>query len=361
MRPRFHLAFPVHDLHATRRFYGGLLGAREARSAERWVDFDFWGHQISAHLVDEADAIATNPVDGEDVPARHFGVILPWDEWHTLRDRLVGSGQAFRIAPQIRFLGEPGEQATMFVDDPSGNSLEFKAFRDERGAVPGPPFHFAFPQIRSSASGERRPASRFGFVGYVEVAAAGAFLLGVPLGAETGVGEAGLVRNEMGVDAVNLADGTVRNKLPRGNELRVQPVGQREHDVQVFAVSLVNELSKILGTHAGRLLGKHMAAALQNLIDGGGCSLGFHGHDRHGGLVFGQHEFGIGMHGLELGAEGFAGGFGPTIVGIGHHHGTTGLGIPHGIEVGADVGTGAVGDEGDGDLLGHMPVRDSSQ
>lgn len=132
MRPRFHLAFPVADLAATRAFYVDLLGAGIGRSAERWIDFDFWGHQLSAHLVDaEEDAVATNAVDGEDVPARHFGVILPWEEWHTLRDRLTAAGVDFLIEPQVRFRGEPGEQATLFLTDPSGNALEFKSFPDD--------------------------------------------------------------------------------------------------------------------------------------------------------------------------------------------------------------------------------------
>ncbi|MEZ4315962.1 MAG: VOC family protein [Myxococcota bacterium] len=125
----FHLAFPVRDLASTRAFYEGVLGARVGRSADRWIDFDFWGHQISAHVA-EGESIATNPVDGEDVPVRHFGVILPWDDWHALADRLRERGVAFLIEPQIRFAGEVGEQATLFVQDPSGNALEFKSFRD---------------------------------------------------------------------------------------------------------------------------------------------------------------------------------------------------------------------------------------
>lgn len=131
MTARFHLAFPVRDLAATRRFYGELLGCREGRSAERWVDFDFFGHQISAHLFDELEPGAgSNLVDGDDVPARHFGVILEWAAWEALRDRLIAAGVSFRIPPRIRFAGEVGEQATMFFDDPSGNALEVKAFRD---------------------------------------------------------------------------------------------------------------------------------------------------------------------------------------------------------------------------------------
>jgi extradiol dioxygenase family protein len=133
MRPRFHLAFPVQDLDATRDFYTGLLGAREGRSAARWVDFDFYGHQLSAHLAG-SDGVPTNAVDGDEVPVRHFGLILPWDEWHALRDRLIAAGVTFRIPPRVRFEGQPGEQATLFVDDPSGNALEFKSFQDD-GAI----------------------------------------------------------------------------------------------------------------------------------------------------------------------------------------------------------------------------------
>ena len=132
MRPRFHLAFPVRDIEATRAFYCDLLGAGVGRSAERWIDLDFWGHQVSAHLVDEDDAaVSTNPVDGEDVPARHFGVILPLEQWHALRDRLIAARVDFLIEPQVRFQGEPGEQATLFLTDPSGNALEFKSFRED--------------------------------------------------------------------------------------------------------------------------------------------------------------------------------------------------------------------------------------
>jgi uncharacterized protein len=131
MIPRFHLAFPVHDLAAARRFYGDLLGCPEGRSAERWVDFDFFGHQISAHLVDQpSERDATNPVDGDEVPARHFGAILAWADFEALRDRLIAAGVRFRIPPRVRFAGQVGEQATMFFDDPSGNALELKAFRD---------------------------------------------------------------------------------------------------------------------------------------------------------------------------------------------------------------------------------------
>ena len=129
--PAFHLAFPVTDIEATRRFYAGVLGCREGRSAERWIDFDFYGHQISAHLVDGAAKRAeTNPVDGDDVPVRHFGAILPWEEWHALAERLRARGVEFLIEPHVRFRGEIGEQATMFLLDPCGNALEFKSFQD---------------------------------------------------------------------------------------------------------------------------------------------------------------------------------------------------------------------------------------
>lgn len=130
MLPRFHLAFPVTDIAATRDFYTRLLGCRVGREAERWIDFDFHGHQLSAHLVDEHDGAASNAVDGKAVPARHFGLILEWNEWEKLAARLQEAGIPFRIEPYVRFKGEAGEQGTFFVDDPSGNSLEFKTFRD---------------------------------------------------------------------------------------------------------------------------------------------------------------------------------------------------------------------------------------
>ena len=130
LRP-FHLAFPVHDLAAARAFYAGTLGCAEGRSAPEWIDFDLYGHQIVAHLDPGARAAAaTNPVDGHDVPVPHFGVVMAWDDWHTLADRLRAAGVAFGIEPQIRFKGQVGEQATMFFTDPSGNALEFKAFKD---------------------------------------------------------------------------------------------------------------------------------------------------------------------------------------------------------------------------------------
>ncbi len=129
--PRFHLAFPVTDLTAARRFYGGILGCHEGRSAQEWVDFDFFGHQIVAFRVGAADMkVATSLVDGDQVPVRHFGVILEVDEWNSLADRLESAGTRFIIDPHVRFKGQPGEQSTMFLLDPFGNALEFKAFED---------------------------------------------------------------------------------------------------------------------------------------------------------------------------------------------------------------------------------------
>ena len=130
-RPRFHLAFPVHDLAAARAFYGDLLGCPEGRSAPEWVDFDFYGHQIVAHLSADAGEPGSNPVDGKEVPVRHFGLVLTPQAWRVLADRLLRAKVEFLIAPYTRFEGEPGEQSTMFLHDPSGNALEFKAFGDE--------------------------------------------------------------------------------------------------------------------------------------------------------------------------------------------------------------------------------------
>jgi uncharacterized protein len=129
--PRFHLAFPVTDLEGARRFYGGLLGCAEGRASDEWVDFDFFGHQIVAHKVGAARmADATSLVDGQQVPVRHFGVILDLPAWESLAAKLETAGTAFIIEPYIRFKGLPGEQATMFFLDPFGNALEFKAFSD---------------------------------------------------------------------------------------------------------------------------------------------------------------------------------------------------------------------------------------
>lgn len=127
----FHLAFPVHDLALARRFYGQTLGCPEGRSADDWVDFNFYGHQIVAHLAPgETGAAQRNAVDGKGVPVRHFGIVLPMAEWEALAARLQAQGTEFLIEPYIRFKGEPGEQATMFFLDPSGNALEIKAFAD---------------------------------------------------------------------------------------------------------------------------------------------------------------------------------------------------------------------------------------
>ena len=130
-RPPFHLAFPVTDLEAARDFYTSVLGCGLGRQAPRWIDFDFQGHQITAHLVDDMDDMDSNPVDGDRVPARHFGLILPWAEWQTLAGHLEELGTEFLIAPKIRFPGKAGEQATLFLRDPAGNALEFKSFRDD--------------------------------------------------------------------------------------------------------------------------------------------------------------------------------------------------------------------------------------
>ena len=125
----FHLAFPVHDLAAARRFYGETLGCPEGRSSDEWIDFNFYGHQIVAHLAPQASGEAqTNAVDGHGVPVRHFGIVLPLPDWHAMAERLKKAGTRFVIEPYTRFVGQPGEQATMFFLDPSGNALEIKAF-----------------------------------------------------------------------------------------------------------------------------------------------------------------------------------------------------------------------------------------
>ncbi len=131
LRP-FHLAFPVHDIPAARAFYGGVLGCPEGRSAEGWVDFDLFGHQIVAHLDPAAKPVAVaSPVDGHDVPVPHFGVVLEMADWEALAERVRAAGIGFGIEPHVRFKGQVGEQATMFFRDPSGNALEFKAFADD--------------------------------------------------------------------------------------------------------------------------------------------------------------------------------------------------------------------------------------
>jgi uncharacterized protein len=131
LRP-FHLAFPVHNLAEARTFYGGIMGCAEGRSSDHWIDFDFFGHQIVAHLDPAARVVAThNAVDGHDVPVPHFGIVLTMPQWEELAERLKAAGIQFGIEPHIRFQGEVGEQATMFFYDPSGNALEFKAFADD--------------------------------------------------------------------------------------------------------------------------------------------------------------------------------------------------------------------------------------
>ncbi len=129
-RPPFHLAFPVDDLAAARRFYGDALGCAEGRSSQEWIDFDFHGHQIVAHLSPDAGDRSSNAVDGHNVPVPHFGLVLDMEAWRALAERLREVGTKFVIEPTVRFKGEPGEQATMFLRDPAGNALEFKAFAD---------------------------------------------------------------------------------------------------------------------------------------------------------------------------------------------------------------------------------------
>ena len=131
----FHLAFPVSDLKQTRDFYGRMLGCPEGRSSDEWIDFDLFGHQLVAHLAPASKTGSAandhhNPVDGHEVPVPHFGVVLDWDHFHALAERLTQRGMQFVIEPYIRFAGQVGEQATMFFRDPSGNALEFKSFRD---------------------------------------------------------------------------------------------------------------------------------------------------------------------------------------------------------------------------------------
>ena len=129
----FHLAFPVDDLAAARRFYGELLGCPEGRSSDQWVDFDLHGHQIVAHLAPEAaPKRAANEVDGDHVPVPHFGLVLQMDQWRDLSERLAAADVEFVIPPTVRFEGQPGEQATMFLLDPAGNALEFKAMADPK-------------------------------------------------------------------------------------------------------------------------------------------------------------------------------------------------------------------------------------
>ncbi len=134
----FHLAIPVHDIAAARGFYGELLGCPEGRSAEHWVDFNLYGHQLVVHLdtnLSPRPPVHRNPVDGHEVPVPHFGVVLEMADWHVLAERMETAGIEFVIAPYVRFAGQVGEQATMFLLDPSGNALEFKAFADIEGQL----------------------------------------------------------------------------------------------------------------------------------------------------------------------------------------------------------------------------------
>lgn len=127
----FHLAIPVNDLAAARRFYGEVFGLEEGRSSDVWVDFDFYGHQLVIHETPKAESdVPTNPVDGHNVPVPHFGIVLEWAQWEALAERLRSFGTQFVIEPYVRFKGQVGEQATMFLLDPCGNALEFKAFKD---------------------------------------------------------------------------------------------------------------------------------------------------------------------------------------------------------------------------------------
>lgn len=134
----FHLAIPVHDLTAARAFYGSVLACPEGRSSTQWVDFNLYGHQLVCHVVEAAQPkppAANNPVDGHAVPIPHFGVVLDMPDWNSLAERLRAAGTTFVIEPHVRFVGQPGEQATMFLHDPSGNALEFKAFADIEGQL----------------------------------------------------------------------------------------------------------------------------------------------------------------------------------------------------------------------------------
>jgi len=131
-RPLFHLAFAVSDLEAAKNFYVDVLGCRVGRSSETWIDFDFFGYQITAHKQQPLVTAGANEVDGEHIPIPHFGLIMSWEDWHRAVDHMNYIGVEFRVAPHIRFRDEPGEQATFFLTDPSGNCLEFKAFREPK-------------------------------------------------------------------------------------------------------------------------------------------------------------------------------------------------------------------------------------
>ena len=130
LRP-FHLAFPVDDLEATKKFYVEVLGCTTGREKEESCVFKFYGHQIVAHRVPKMPELSTNPVDGKKVPAMHFGLVMDWDDWHQLRARFESQGVEIVIGPYTRYEGKPGSQATMFIKDPCGNHLEFKSFQDD--------------------------------------------------------------------------------------------------------------------------------------------------------------------------------------------------------------------------------------
>ena len=130
--PRFHIAFPVHNLESAREFYVDILGCEKGRESNSWIDFNLYGHQIVAHLSpDDCSPVSTNPVDRDDIPCRHFGVILEWGEWEVLQNRIKKLEHRFLVEPKIRFKSKPGEQGTFFINDPSGNALEFKSFKND--------------------------------------------------------------------------------------------------------------------------------------------------------------------------------------------------------------------------------------
>ena len=131
--PRFHLAFPVHDLELAREFYTKVLGCSLGRESDKWIDFNLYGHQVVAHLSrEDCNGVNTDSVDGNQVSARHFGVILPWEKWELLGEKNRQSDLEFMIEPRIRFKNKKGEQGTFFIQDPSGNALEFKSFKDHK-------------------------------------------------------------------------------------------------------------------------------------------------------------------------------------------------------------------------------------
>jgi hypothetical protein len=130
--PRFHIAFPVHNLESAREFYVNILGCESGRESDSWIDFNLYGHQIVAHLSpDDCSPVSTNSVDKDDIPCRHFGVILEWGQWEVLQNRIKKLEHRFLVEPKIRFKSKPGEQGTFFINDPSGNALEFKSFKND--------------------------------------------------------------------------------------------------------------------------------------------------------------------------------------------------------------------------------------